>query len=224
MSRPCGTFYGQAMTAGHIYTVAGGGQTVGGDGGPATQAALGTDLGGVRVDPAGNLVFADTTLSRIRVLATTSGTFYGHAMKAGDIYTVAGDGKPAFAGDGGLATEASIAFPGDVAVDSAGDLAIADNGNQRARFVPATSGTFYGQAMRARHIYTVAVVAAKTGTFYGVPMTAGNIDTVAGTGITGFSGDGGPGVHAALDFPTGIVATGKGLLIIDNRRVRMISG
>jgi hypothetical protein len=76
--------------------------------------------------------------------------------------------------------------------------------------VPATSGTFYGQAMRARHIYTVAVVAAKTGTFYGVPMTAGNIDTVAGTGITGFSGDGGPGVHAALDFPTGIVATGKG--------------
>ena len=68
------------------------------------------------------------------------------------------------------------------------------------------------------------MVAAKTGTFYGVPMTAGNIDTVAGTGITGFSGDGGPGVLAGLDFPTGIVATGKGLLIVDNRRVRMISG
>jgi hypothetical protein len=47
---------------------------------------------------------------------------------------------------------------------------------------------------------------------------------VAGTGITGFSWDGGPGVHADLDFPTGIVPTGNGLLIVDNRRVRMISG
>jgi hypothetical protein len=61
-------------------------------------------------------------------------------------------------------------------------------------------------------------------TFYGVPMTAGNIGTVAGTGITGFSGDGGPGAHADLDLPTGVVPTGKGLLIVDNRRVRMISG
>ena len=61
-------------------------------------------------------------------------------------------------------------------------------------------------------------------TFYGVPMTAGNIGTVSGTGITGFSGDGGPGVHADLDFPAGMAATGKGLLIVDNRRVRMISG
>ena len=68
------------------------------------------------------------------------------------------------------------------------------------------------------------MVAAKTGTFYGVPMTAGNIYTVAGAGITGFSGDGGPAVHADLDFPTAVVATGNDLLIADNRRVRMISG
>ena len=53
------------------------------------------------------------------------------------------------------------------------------------------------------------MVAAKTGTFYGVPMTAGTIGTVAGTGVTGFSWDGGPGVLADLDFPAGIVATGE---------------
>jgi len=48
------------MTAGHLYTVAGGGQNPGsGDGGPATQAALGRAIGGVRVDPNGNVVFAD---------------------------------------------------------------------------------------------------------------------------------------------------------------------
>ena len=92
-------------------------------------------------------------------------------------------------------------WPYGVTVDGAGNLVFGDAGNNRVR-----------------------VAAAKTGTFYGVPMTAGNIDTVAGTGITGFSGDGGPGVHADLDFPAGIVATGKGLLIVDNRRVRMISG
>src|SRR5262249_27290420 len=125
-----GTFYGQAMTAGHLYTVAGGGQNLGpGDGGPAIQASLGRNIGGVRVDPNGNLVFADNSFGRIRVVATTSGTFYGKAMKAGDIYTVAGNGTQGFSGDGGPATKAGISFPEDVAVDAAGDLAIADGGN-----------------------------------------------------------------------------------------------
>jgi hypothetical protein len=52
-------------------------------------------------------------------------------------------------------------------------------------------------------------------------MTPGHIYTVAGTG---FTGDGGAASHADLDFPTAVAATGKGLLIADNRRVRMISG
>jgi len=150
---------------------------------------------------AGNVLIADLFNNRIRVVAASTGTLYGQAMKAGHIYTVAGDGTAGFGGDGGPATGAELHWPYGVTVDGAGNLVLGDAGNNRVR-----------------------VVAAKTGTFYGVPMTAGNIDTVAGTGITGFSGDGGPGVHAGLDFPTGIVATRAGLLIADNRRVRMITG
>src|SRR5215471_8705602 len=142
-----GTFYGQAMTAGHLYTVAGGGLQLGGtgDGGPATKAELGQKVGGVRVDAHGNLVFADSSFDRIRVVAATSGTFYGRAMTVGDIYTIAGNGKDAFGGDGGPAAKASLSFPEDVAVDASGDLAIADDGNERARFVPAASGTAFGR-------------------------------------------------------------------------------
>ena len=188
-----GTFYGQAMTAGHLYTVAGGGLKLGGlgDGGPATKAELGQNVGGVRVDAHGNLVFADSTLDRLRVVAAISGTFYGRAMTAGDIYTIAGNGKDAFGGDGGPAVKASISFPEDVAVDASGDLAIADDTNERARFVPATSGTFYGRAMQAGDIYTVA-----------------------GDGTAGFGGDGGPGTAAKLQLPHGVALDSAGNLAI----------
>ena len=84
-----GTFYGQAMTAGHIYTVAGGG--TGGDRGPATQGFADTPSD-VTMDATGNLVIADTLHARIRVVAVTSGTFYGQKMKAGNIYAIAGTG------------------------------------------------------------------------------------------------------------------------------------
>ena len=80
------------MTAGDIYTIAGDG-TAGfsGDGGPATTAELGNPKG-MAVDAAGNVLIADTGNSRIRVVAAATGTFYGRAMTAGDIYTIAGDG------------------------------------------------------------------------------------------------------------------------------------
>jgi hypothetical protein len=107
-----GTIYGQAMTAGHIYTVAGGG--TGGDRGPATQASLDTPSD-VVVDAAGNLVIADTFHERIRVVAATAGTFYGQAMKAGDIYAIAGTGRHGFSGDGGPAAQAELAIPVSVA-------------------------------------------------------------------------------------------------------------
>ena len=80
------------MTAGNIYTIAGNGKVgFSGDGGPATAAEL-VDPRGVVADAAGNLVIADTDNDRIRVVAASTGTFYGRPMTAGDIYTVAGDG------------------------------------------------------------------------------------------------------------------------------------
>ena len=130
-----GTFYGQAMTAGDIYTVAGTGHPgYSGDGGPATAAEL-SNPDGVAVDQAGNLVIGDTYNNVVRVVAARTGTFYGQAMTAGDIYTVAGNGTPGFAGDGGSARQAELSSPEGVAVDRAGDLVIGDGGNGRVRLV-----------------------------------------------------------------------------------------
>jgi hypothetical protein len=194
-----GTFYGQAMTAGHIYTVAGGGK--GGDGGPATSAQL-RNPEGVVADAAGNLVIADTGHNRVRVVATTTGTFYGQSMTAGDIYTIAGDGMRRFSGDGGPATSAGLSCS-DVAVDAAGNVVIADTVNSRIRVVAATTGTFYGQA-----------------------MTGGDIYTVAGDSTHGFSGDDGPATSAELDFPIGVtVDAAANLAIADtlNNRIRVVA-
>jgi trimeric autotransporter adhesin len=197
-----GTFYGQAMTAGDIYTVAGNG-TAGssGDGGPATDAAIVPVQ--VAVDAAGNLVIADAEHQVVRVVAAKTGTLYGQAMTAGDIYTVAGTGTQGYSGDGGPATSAELNTPYEVAVDGSGNLVIADSHNNRVRFVAGTTGTFYGQA-----------------------MTAGDIYTVAGTGTQGYSGDGGPATSAELDTPYGVAVDGSGNLVIadtDNGLVRLVS-
>ena len=198
-----GTFFGQAMTAGDIYTIAGNGKVgFAGDGGPATSAKLGKPEG-TAVDGAGNLVIADTNNSRIRVVAAASGTFYGQAMTAGDIYTVAGDGGAGFSGDGGPATGAELSLPQDVTVDGTGNLVVADTGNAAIR-----------------------VVAAGTGRFYGRHMIAGDIYTVAGTGSAGFSGDRGPATAAELADPSGVAVDGSGNLVIAdllNFRVRVVA-
>ena len=270
-----GTFYGQAMTKGDIYTMAGDG-TIGysGDGGPATSAEL-FDPDGVAVDGAGNLLIADTFNERVRVVAATSGSFYGQAMTTGDIYTIAGDGQGGASGDGGPATSAAVGAPNGVSLDGSGNVLIAGGG--RVRMVAETSGTFYDKPMTAGDIYTIAgnsadlysgdggpaaraelnlnggspsfngtvavdgagnlvisdifndrirVAAASTGTFYGVAMTAGNIYTVAGTGATGFSGDGGPALDARLFEPHGVTVDPSGNLVIAddiNGRIRVVA-
>jgi uncharacterized protein YheU (UPF0270 family) len=198
-----GRFYGQAMTSGNIYTVAGNGSSGDtGDGGPARDAELGF-LQAVTVDGAGNLMLSDAVNGVIRVVAAQSGTFYGQAMTAGDIYTVAGNGSLGYAGDGGPATKAELNFPDGVAIDQDGNLAIADSGNNRVRLVAAQSGTFYGQA-----------------------MTAGDIYTVAGDGSSGLAGNTGPATAAALNFPEGVTFDSAGNLVIAdnaNHRVRVVA-
>ncbi len=198
-----GTFYGQAMTAGDIYTVAGTGSAgFSGDGGPATSAEL-TLPQDVTVDGTGNLVIADTGNAAIRVVAARTGRFYGRHMTAGDIYTVAGTGSAGFSGDGGPAAGAELADPSGVAVDGSGNLLIADLLNFRIR-----------------------VVAGTTGTFYGIAMTAEDIYTVAGDGTFGFSGDGGPATQAALSYPDAVAADGTSVVFADQdtSRIRQVTG
>jgi hypothetical protein len=129
------------MTAGDIYTIAGGGTNGLGDGGPATKAELGEPKG-ISVDSSGNVLFTDAFADRVLVVAERSGTFYGRAMTPGNIYLVAGfssfpfngPGGPGFAGDGGPATKAVLNTPDDVAPDGSG-LVIADTANNRIRMV-----------------------------------------------------------------------------------------
>ena len=197
-----GTFYGVAMTAGDIYTVAGTTFGFSGDGGPATAAKLNRP-DAVAVDPHGNLAIADFGTNRVRIVAAKTGTLYGVAMTAGDIYTVAGTGTAAFSGDGGPGTSAAVNSPGGLAVDNAGNLVIADSGNN-----------------------VIRVLAAAGNSLYGVAMTAGDIYTVAGTGAGGFSGDGGSATSATLNFPNGVVVDKFGnLLVADsaNNRIRAVA-
>jgi hypothetical protein len=247
-----GTFYGQAMKAGDIYTIAGTG-TAGysGDGGPGTAAEL-SGPGGVTTDQAGNAVIADTGNSRIRVVAAHSGTFYGQAMTAGDIYTIAGDGQRDLTGDGGPAAAAELRFPGALTADSAGNLVVADTGNQRVRVIAAQSGTFYGRPMTAGDIYSIGVddgqpdvgspqgvaidsagnviiaegslvqvLAESSGRFYGQTMTAGDGYTVAGNGqLT--SGSGGRAIDAQLGSPNGVTASTQGNIILSESAAAQI--
>ena len=161
----------KVATNGIITTVAGNG-TAGysGDQGPATSAELNGPFG-VAVDTSGNLYIADAGNNRIREV-TTNGT----------INTVAGNGIPGYSGDNGPATSAELQSPFGVALDTGGNLYIADSANNRVRKV-----------------------------------TSGTITTVAGGASQGYSGDGGPATSAGLHNPTGIVLDSSGDLFIADR-------
>ena len=190
------------MTAGDIYTVAGNGtEGSGGDGGPATHASF-DDPTGVALDAAGNLLIADTINNRVRAVAARTGTFYGQAMTAGDVYTIAGGGTGGI-GDRGPATNAVLSFPAGLTVDPSGAVIIADAGNGRVR-----------------------VVAAHTGTSYGQQMTAGDIYTVAGSGGAGFCCDGAPATTAQMIGPFAVATDSAGNTVIadsDNNRIRVVA-
>ncbi len=222
---------------GNISAVAGTG--VGGfsgDGGSAATAQL-NGPAGLFVDGSGQVYIADRDNHRIRKIDT-----------AGGISTVAGTGVGGFSGDGEAATSAQLDAPTGVFVDLAGHLYIADRGNHRVRKVDATSGListvagngiggFSGDgqlAIAAQLDSPNALCADSTGVLYIADSgnhrirkveTSGVISTVAGTGIKGFSGDGGPAESAQLNKPSGVFISGDALLVADtdNHRIRRIA-
>ena len=218
-----------------IGTVAGGGS--GGDGGPATSASLSSPEG-VAVDAAGNVYIADAGNSCIRWVTP-----------AGAIFRVAGSGSKGFSGDGGPSTSAALNQPSGVAVDAAGNLYVADSGNNRIRRVTSAGGTITTVAGSGTGGYSGDVVPATSASLWdpgGVAVDAtgnlyiadtmnyrirkvtptGVIRTVAGNGQYKFSGDGGPATAAALSRPTGVAVGGAGNLYIAdtyNNRIRKVS-
>jgi len=195
-----------------------------GDAGPAIAAQLAQPEGLV-VDSGGNLYIADAANNRVRKVSP-----------AGTITTVAGTGHPGFSGDNGPAGSALLDQPYGVALDKAGDLYIADFGNQRVRRV-GTDGTIttvagngqtgsYGdggpatsaQMLSPRNLAIDPAGNLYISEFMGHTVrrvaTDGTISTIAGTGIAGFSGDGGPAVAAQLAFPAGLALDPAGALYI----------
>jgi trimeric autotransporter adhesin len=217
--------------AGMISTVAGNGtQGFSGDGGPATSAQLFNPFG-IAVDTAGNLYFADMNNNRIRKVTTE-----------GIISTVAGNGTYGFDGDGGPATSAELGFPFGVAVDTAGNLYVADKGNNCIRAVTPAGviGTVAGNgnqgfsgdgglatSAQLNEPYSVAV--DTTGNLYIADYynqrirevtPAGMIRTVAGNGS---NGDGGPATSAWLYYPSGVAVDAAGNLYIANGSIRKVT-
>ena len=135
------TVWPQTESGWRIHTIAGTGKPGhDGDGGPAVEAQLDLPVG-LAVDKAGNVYIADHYSQRVRRVDT-----------AGTIDTVAGTGDPGYGGDGRPALVAQLNFPSGVAVDKAGNLYIADSGNDRVRRVDP-SGTITTIAGTGEHGY-----------------------------------------------------------------------
>jgi sugar lactone lactonase YvrE len=232
------------VATGVITTVAGGSDSGSwGDGGPAAGAAL-DHPSGVAVDAAGNLYIADTYNSRVRKVDAATGII---SIVAGSVEV--GVGLAGYGGDGGPATSALLNQPTGVAADAAGNLFIADEGNQRVRRVDAVTGIITtvagtgtagdggdgGPAAGAAldHPSGVAVDAAGNlfiADYYNfrvrrLDAATGVITTVAGDGSYGFAGDGGPATAASLSLLYGVAVDAAGNLFLtdtSNFRVRRV--
>jgi NHL repeat len=145
-------------------------------GGPAVRAELDSPQG-VAVNARGDVFIADTYNNIVRAVSPR-----------GLISTVAGNGNPGYRGDNGPAWRAELSFPTGLAVDSLGNLYIADSGNNVVRRV-STTGV--------------------------ITTVAGNVaaDQASG-GLGGFSGDGGPATGARLNAPQGVALDQTGDLFI----------
>jgi len=223
-------------TNGIISTVAGNGVSgYGGDGGPATAANLYNPVS-IAVDAIGNLYIADAS-HRIRKVDTN-----------GIITTIAGTGTYGYSGDGGPATAANIYFPSGVQLDNAGNLYFGDSYNRRVRKIDANGiiTTVAGNGVRdysgdggpatsAKLSYPADIAIDVNGNLYILDWDNhrirkvdinGIITTVAGTGIAGYSGDGGPAIFAKLNYPYGVAVDVTGNLYITdsfNYRVRKVN-
>jgi sugar lactone lactonase YvrE len=226
----------KVTASGVISTVAGTGAFgFGGDGGPATAAQLNQPYG-VAVGNDGSVFIADRFNHRVRKVDPS-----------GTISTVAGTGVSGFSGDGGLATAAQLSYPARLAIATNGDLFIADTDNQRVRKVnpSGTITTVAGTGTKGFSGDGGPATSAQLFTPFGIAVDAGGnlfivdtdnarvrkvspsgtISTVAGSGVNGFSGDGGPATAAQLNGPMAVAVDAKGRLFIadyGNARVRQV--
>ncbi|MBX7218959.1 MAG: SMP-30/gluconolactonase/LRE family protein [Blastocatellia bacterium] len=221
-------------------TIAGtGSATFSGDGGPAVTASL--DPGGMLLDSQNNLLVCDMANNRVRHIQSGTGT----------MTTIAGDGRFTFEGDGGPATAASLFAPASLALDSSGNLLIADSRNSRIRQIDSRSGiistlagdgrpTFGGDGGTANLVSfnnPTGVALDTNGVLYVTDTLNHRIrriepcsqlaSTVAGNGLASFGGDGGPAPSSSINRPYGLLVDGNGDIFLTdtlNHRIRRIEG
>jgi sugar lactone lactonase YvrE len=221
---------------GIISTYAGGGtlSPASANGGPATSVVLQSVYGEV-LDSAGNLYFSDIRDAKVYSVSPS-----------GTLTIVAGGGF--VFGDGGPAAQTFLFVPEGLALDTAGNVYIADAANHRVRkvstnglistYAGSDSGSFSGDggpATKAGLNSPSGVTFDSAGNLFindsqdeRVRMVTpdGTISTVAGNGLQGFSGDGGPALSAMLNGPYAISSGNTGLVYIadrDNSRVRLLT-
>ena len=224
---------------GRIVTVAGTG-TAGysGDGGPATRAQLNEPYE-VRFDRAGNLFFVDMRANVVRRVD----------RQTGSISTVAGTGSAGFSGDGGPAVRATLNQPHSIQFDSRGDLYICDIANHRIRKLDMRTGmlaTFAGtggrgptpdgspingtplngpRAIEFDRLGNLWLALRDGNAVYRLDLASGTIHHVAGTGKSGFTGNGGLAIRATLAGPKGISIGADGNVYLadtESHSIRMI--
>lgn len=155
----------------------------GGDGDVASSAQL-DEPTGLAVDRSGDLFIADTANCKVRVVPAASGSVLGHAVVRDHISTVAGTGVCGSTGQGGPIDAAQLSDPVALAVDFAGDLLVADRGDQSVLLATAGGGTYYGTAVAAGDI---GVVVGGTGS-YGAYIADGLSATGVGAELNDVSG------------------------------------
>lgn len=209
-----------------------------GDGGPATEAAFNWPHE-VRIDPSGNLYVADTRNHVIRFIDAKSGV----------VTTLAGNGKPGFAGDGKSGTDVQFKQPHSVVLDHSGGLLVADTGNHRLRridlktgIVTTISGTgkrkmpvdgqdalgapLFGPRSLAVDEDSIWIALREGNSIWRIDRSTDKLHRVAGTGKKGYTGDGGKALDATFAGPKGLVMSSRGsLLVVDteNHAIRRIN-
>jgi uncharacterized protein (TIGR03437 family) len=208
-----------------------------GDGGLANVAGL-IEPFAIVLDASNNVYFTEPEDGRVRKIT----------ISTGDISTVVGNGNLGFSGDGGAATSAMMHLDTGLAIDSSGNLYIADSLNNRVRKVTGTTiATIIGNgvlsysgdggpATAAQLSAPEAVAVDASGNVY-IADTANNVvrqisakgvmNTIAGNGTAGFGGDGGAATAAQLSSPQGLAVDASGDVFVSdtaNARVRKISG
>lgn len=212
----------------------GGGFGYAGDGGPATSASF-EFPGAVAVDASGNVYIGDTANCVVRKVDITTNI----------ITTVAGvPGDCASGGDGNDARSAQLGLPIRVALDPAGNLFVLDTGARTIRRIDAGTNiitTVAGGGSTAPGFGdattmdlggpTDITVDATNNLFisaqyqvFKVELGTGILSVFAGTGTSGFSGDGGPAQDATFQGIGGVASRGDQILIADseNHRIRAV--